>query len=119
MILPGSPVSFVPASPSTRPRKCETVVTFRLPTQTVMVRPENVSIVGPGGPTADRISWLGRVVDSIYRGARRSVVVDVAGKRFQVEAPALQHVTTGDDVTLLVEPGGAWAFRPDRPAADR
>ena len=57
----------------------------------------------PGGrshrariPVADQqIVWRGKVIDTIFRGPRRSIAVDVDGRRFNVEAPSLQTVDTG------------------------
>jgi iron(III) transport system ATP-binding protein len=77
----------------------------------VMVRPENIRIAAAGERPSDRIVWAGRIGESIYRGAQRSVMVDAANWRIHVEAPALQRAQPGEAVSLVVEPGGAWAFR--------
>jgi iron(III) transport system ATP-binding protein len=77
----------------------------------VMVRPENIRIAAAGERPSDRIVWAGRIGESIYRGAQRSVMVDAANRRIHVEAPALQRAQPGEEVSLVVEPGGAWAFR--------
>jgi len=78
----------------------------------VMVRPENLRIVPTGEPSGDEISWRGRIADSIFRGAQRSVRVDIGRQHLQVETRALQSAPPGQDVTITVEPGGAWALRP-------
>ena len=76
----------------------------------VMIRPEDVRI--GADPGADRqIVWRGKVIDTIFRGPRRSIAVDVGGRRFHVEAPSLQTVTPGQDVKVTAPDGQAWAFR--------
>jgi iron(III) transport system ATP-binding protein len=79
----------------------------------VMARPENVVLVEPGAAVqAGDSSWSGRVVDSIFRGPRRSLVVDCGGSRMHVEAPAMRAANPGDNVQLAVSPRSAWAMRP-------
>ncbi len=78
----------------------------------VMVRPENLRVGVPVEGTKGQISWLGQVIESIYRGAQRSITVDASGRSLHVEAPALQRIAVGDAVQLSVAPGGAWAIRP-------
>jgi iron(III) transport system ATP-binding protein len=79
----------------------------------VMVRPENIRIADAGETQQGHIVLAGCVGESIYRGAQRSVMVDVGEKqRIHVEAPALQRVRNGENVSLIVEPGGAWGIRP-------
>jgi hypothetical protein len=51
------------------------------------------------------------VIDTIFRGARRSIVIDVGGKRLNVESPSLQAVSLGQEVTAVALAGQAWAFR--------
>ena len=77
----------------------------------VMVRPENIRIADKGTRPEGHIVWAGRIAESIYRGAQRSVLVDAGGQRIHVEAPALQRAETGEDVSLVVEPRAAWAIR--------
>ncbi|MEX0957029.1 MAG: ABC transporter ATP-binding protein [Rhizobiaceae bacterium] len=75
---------------------------------TIMLRPENLRI---GEHPADgQIAWSGRVTQSIYRGAQRSITVDVGGRNLRVEAPAMQRAAVGDNVSLTVVPGSAWAI---------
>jgi iron(III) transport system ATP-binding protein len=79
----------------------------------VMARPENVVLVDPSAQPQDGSSiWSGRVVDSIFRGPRRSLIVDCNGTRMNVEAPAMRAANTGDNVHLAVSPRSAWAMRP-------
>jgi iron(III) transport system ATP-binding protein len=78
----------------------------------VMIRPEDVRIVAPGSAAADQqIVWNGKVVDTIFRGPRRSIAIDVDGRRFNVESPSLKSVTPGEHVTLAALAGQAWVIR--------
>jgi iron(III) transport system ATP-binding protein len=78
----------------------------------VLVRPENLRIA-TDGVEASPMAWSGRIASSIFRGPRQSIVVDTAGLRLNVEAPALLGARVGDAVRLHVPPAGAWAIRPD------
>jgi iron(III) transport system ATP-binding protein len=77
----------------------------------MVVRPENIALGGPAAANG-QASWPGRIVDSIFRGARRSILVEAEGQRFNVEAPALQPITVGETVTLVARADSAWALRP-------
>lgn len=76
----------------------------------VMIRPENLCIIRSGMPLDRQIFWNGKVTESIYRGAQRSILVDVAGRSLRAEAPALQPINVGDTILLQVAPGGARAM---------
>jgi len=80
----------------------------------VVVRPENIGIANGNftAPTNGEIVWTGQLENSIFRGARRSMEVNVDGQKINVEAPALTHAGVGDTVTLVARPEGAWALRP-------
>jgi iron(III) transport system ATP-binding protein len=78
----------------------------------VLVRPENLRIASNGADISP-MAWSGRIASSIFRGPRQSMVVDTAGLRLNVEAPALLGARVGDPVRVHVPPAGAWAIRPD------
>ncbi|HYC64880.1 MAG TPA: ABC transporter ATP-binding protein [Reyranellaceae bacterium] len=79
----------------------------------VMVRPEDVALGKPGtAPQNGQLAWPGRVVDGVFRGPRRSLTVETAAKRFNVECPATRAMAAGDAVTLVVDADNAWALRP-------
>jgi iron(III) transport system ATP-binding protein len=79
----------------------------------MMVRPENLTLVAPGKAAwAGQIAWSGTITESVFRGARRSVIVTAGSQRLQVEAPALQPGAVGDAVTVIADADGAWALRP-------
>ncbi len=79
----------------------------------VMVRPEDIALAKAEAPASDgRLAWPGRVVDGVFRGPRRSLTVETAGKRFNVDCPATRAMAVGESVTLSVEAEHAWALRP-------
>ena len=79
----------------------------------VMVRPEDVTLAGANQPApAGQLAWSGRVVDGVFRGPRRSLVVETAGMRFNVECPATRSMAVGETITLLVDVDNAWALQP-------
>ncbi len=79
----------------------------------VMARPENLVLTDAGDASeGGHATWLGKVVDSIFRGSHRSLVVDCAGLRMNVEAPAMRTAMVGDNVGLRINPASAWAMRP-------
>jgi iron(III) transport system ATP-binding protein len=79
----------------------------------VMVRPEDVTLAAANVlATNGQLVWPGKVVDGVFRGPRRSLAVDTAGLRFNVECPASRAAAVGDAVTLLVDADNAWALKP-------
>jgi iron(III) transport system ATP-binding protein len=79
----------------------------------VMVRPEDIALGQPGTPPRDgQFAWPGRVIDGVFRGPRRSLTVETAAKRFNVECPATRAMAVGETVTLVVDADNAWALRP-------
>ena len=78
----------------------------------VMARPEDVALAPPNAPvSAGQLAWPGKVVDGVFRGPRRSLVVETAGLRFNVECPATRAAAVGETVTLLVDADNAWALK--------
>ncbi|MFI4998750.1 MAG: ABC transporter ATP-binding protein [Reyranellales bacterium] len=78
----------------------------------VVVRPEDVTLAGPDSPAwAGKLAWPGRIVEGVFRGPRRSLAVETAGLRFNVECPATRAVRAGEAVTLLVDVDSAWAIQ--------
>jgi iron(III) transport system ATP-binding protein len=78
----------------------------------VMVRPEDVTLAVNGSAAANQLAWTGKVVDGVFRGPRRSLSVETAKLRFNVECPASRAAAIGEAVTLLVDADNAWALRP-------
>jgi iron(III) transport system ATP-binding protein len=78
----------------------------------VMVRPEDVTLSAANAPaTNGHLTWPGKVVDGVFRGPRRSLTVETAGLRFNVECASTRAAAVGDTVTLLVDANNAWALK--------
>jgi iron(III) transport system ATP-binding protein len=78
----------------------------------VMVRPEDVTLAAANAPaTNGHLTWPGKVVDGVFRGPRRSLTVETAGLRFNVECASTRAAAVGDTVTLLVDANNAWALK--------
>jgi iron(III) transport system ATP-binding protein len=78
----------------------------------VVVRPEDMALAEPNTARNGQLAWSGKVVDGTFRGPRRSLVVETAGLRFNVECPATRAAALGETVSLLVDADNAWALRP-------
>ena len=79
----------------------------------LVLRPESLALTRPGTAASDgQIIWAGRIANSVFRGARRSLFVDTGSRQLVVEAPAEPAVDIGSSVTLLATPAEAWAVRP-------
>ena len=79
----------------------------------VMVRPEDVTLAANGAAASSgQLTWKGTVVDGIFRGSRRSLTIETAKLRFNIECPATRAAEVGQAVTLLVDAANAWALRP-------
>jgi iron(III) transport system ATP-binding protein len=80
----------------------------------IVVRPEDLSLVANEETTRDgQLVWSGRVVDSVFRGSRRSLTVEAAGLNFNVECPSGRPARIGESVTILATPDDAWAVAKD------
>jgi iron(III) transport system ATP-binding protein len=93
--------------------QCHSEVAFE-PGQPVVVvaRPESLVIAQMPGSVANAdFTLAGRISHSSFRGARQSLVVDVAGLLLHVDAPPLLTVTDGDTVTVIAPRGSLWAVR--------
>ena len=76
---------------------------------TVVIRPETIELRAAAAGE-QRIGWSGHVVQSIFRGASRSLTVETASGRIGIETPALGAPRIGDTVALCVVATGAWAL---------
>jgi len=77
---------------------------------TVMVRPEDARIASPGfaaGGYEFRLS--GRVAQTTFRGATRSIAVETDEGRLNVDTPSSADYSIGDTVTVVVPQQAAWA----------
>jgi iron(III) transport system ATP-binding protein len=76
----------------------------------VMVRPENIRVETREAANSSDMIWSGRVVESIFRGTHRSVVIETDVARLRVEASALEDVRVGHSITVAAQDGAAWAL---------
>ncbi|MGE0797404.1 MAG: ABC transporter ATP-binding protein [Lautropia sp.] len=75
----------------------------------VVVRPESLRFVGSSeAREPGLLSWPGRVTASVFRGPRRSVVVQTAAHAFHLETSSATPVAVGDEVTIAVRDEQAW-----------
>ena len=75
----------------------------------VMVRPENVRLVDDGRlENGNAIVLSGRVVQSSFHGARRSVTLEVNGSLMKADVPAMTPL--GEKVMLTIDERTAWAL---------
>ena len=94
---------------------CRTAEAFAADTAVlVMIRPEDARIGAPDSAAGKQIVWRGKIIDTIFRGPRRSIGIDVGGRRFNVESPSLQTASPGQFVDVAALDGQAWAFRVER-----
>ncbi|TKT74611.1 ABC transporter ATP-binding protein [Aquamicrobium sp. LC103] len=75
---------------------------------TVMVRPENLQVCEAAKANGG-LSWSGEVVQAIFRGSHRSIVVKTPAQKLNVEASSLADVGVGRTVTIAAPPEAAWA----------
>ena len=79
----------------------------------LMTRPEDMVLADAElQPTEQRNAWRGAVVSSVFRGPRRSMVVECAGARINIDAPAMRTAEIGENVTLAADSRSCWALRP-------
>jgi len=77
----------------------------------VMVRPENLKFQPLGqSVVVDEFHLTGEVKDFVFRGAQRSVTVNVDGRMINVVANAFTPVAIGERVHLTASTFAAWAF---------
>ena len=79
-------------------------------TVTVIVRPEDARLAAAGAGASEReLKWSGRIAQTIFRGATRSIVVETDNGRFNVDAAAFLDYVIGDNVNVIVPQRAAWA----------
>ena len=77
----------------------------------VIVRAENLRTTNPSQGTHGQIVWSGMIIQSIYRGAQRSVTVATGNSDIRMEAPAISSLDIGSNIEVSVDAVGAWAVR--------
>ena len=76
---------------------------------TLLLRPEAFRFTSAEADS-DGLRWTGEVVQSIYRGQTRSLVVRTQSGDLQVEASALEAPPVGTRMALQADRRGAWAL---------
>ena len=76
----------------------------------VMVRPENLRVAN-GAASDNELALNGRVVDTVFRGAQKSVVLDTEAGPVNAEVSSLVDVSVGASMAFAAEPRAAWAIR--------
>jgi iron(III) transport system ATP-binding protein len=78
-------------------------------TVAVLVRPESLQLRDRADANADAgLAWQGRIAQSVFRGARQSLVVETALHAFNLDLPSSVRVSSGDNVTIGVPSDEAW-----------
>jgi iron(III) transport system ATP-binding protein len=74
----------------------------------ILVRPEDIKAgVAPGEVDAQ---WRGEVLDSVFRGARRTLRVLTAAGELRIEVPALTHPRVGETIDIGAARSALWAL---------
>ena len=75
----------------------------------VLVRPESLRF-GSQADHRDRnlLAWQGRIQHAIFRGPRRSVVVQTDAHAFNLDVPAGVPIAIGENVTIVAPREQAW-----------
>ena len=76
----------------------------------IVVRPEDLSLVASEESARDgELAWCGQVVDSVFRGSRRSLTVETVGLSLNAECPPGRQARIGESVTVCAASDDAWA----------
>jgi len=76
----------------------------------VMIRSENMRVSTDAAVTAaDAMTWNGQVVQSIFRGTHRSLIVETPAGRLNIDVPAVTNPEVGSTVTVVADRQAAWA----------
>lgn len=75
----------------------------------VMVRPENMRIADKASIGAGEMSWTGPIVQSIFRGTHRSIVVETPAGRLNIDVPSVNNPALGSTITLAADSTAVWA----------
>jgi ABC-type Fe3+/spermidine/putrescine transport system ATPase subunit len=74
----------------------------------ILVRPEDIK----AGVAADEVDaqWRGEVLNSVFRGARRTLLVRTPAGELRIEVPALTHPRIGETIEIGAAKSALWAF---------
>jgi iron(III) transport system ATP-binding protein len=77
----------------------------------ILVRPEDIR----AGAVQNEVdaAWRGEVLDSVFRGARRTLLVRTQAGELRIEVPALTHPKVGETIDIGAARSALWAFACD------
>jgi iron(III) transport system ATP-binding protein len=74
----------------------------------ILVRPEDIR-AGVGSDEVDA-AWRGEVLNSVFRGARRTLLVRTLAGELRIEVPALTCPKVGESIEIGAAKSALWAF---------
>jgi len=78
----------------------------------VIARPEDIVLAASDEDVRyGGLQWRGKVVDTSFRGPKRIITVDAAGRSIIAEWSASRATKIGNNATLVLDPASAWAVR--------
>ena len=74
----------------------------------ILVRPEDIR----AGVVSDEVDaeWRGEVLNSVFRGARRTLLVRTQAGELRIEVPALTRPKVGETIEIGAAKSALWAF---------
>jgi ABC-type Fe3+/spermidine/putrescine transport system ATPase subunit len=74
----------------------------------ILVRPEDIK----AGVVSDEVDaeWRGEVLNSVFRGARRTLLVRTQAGELRIEVPALTCPKVGETIAIGAAKSALWAF---------
>jgi iron(III) transport system ATP-binding protein len=79
-----------------------------------MVRSEDARIASAASSVGEQeLRWSGRIAQTTFRGAIRSIIVETDNGRLSVDASPFHNYSIGDDVSVTVPQRVAWAVPRD------
>jgi iron(III) transport system ATP-binding protein len=74
----------------------------------ILVRPEDI-VAGAASSEVDA-AWRGEVLNSVFRGARRTLLVRTQAGELRIEVPALTCPKVGESIDIGAAKSALWAF---------
>jgi iron(III) transport system ATP-binding protein len=85
----------------------------------VIVRPEHLVVTAAGDGVAGTgdaaLAWSGEVIQNVFGGFRRTLIVRAGPHEIIVDAPADRHLPVGTHVRLSIDPARTWVLQ-ERPS---
>lgn len=84
----------------------------------VMIRPTSFRPGHPDDVASADLAVTGKVGDSVFRGASRTLELDIGGQVLTLELPSMSAPRAGETVSAFVPRGELWALERDEAVAD-